>query len=174
VRRANCTGCDLTIETVIVIGVTVFVSSLLSVRLQYLLYMRGRSHDVHGVALEMLSTLFVVSPFFLSGLILLAVDPGGLDRDSVFAWEWLLLIGISLLWFIWMPYQVIIAFGEWLSLSPYGADIVTRAMSPGIRMVDIETALKDVDARGRFAEFAERNFIAELARFLEDTTVWKE
>jgi hypothetical protein len=172
VHIGNCPGCDLFLEHLIVIIILVVFTSLVSFRVQYLLYKRGREYDTNQVAVEMLATMLLSFPFVALGLALLATDPSSLDYDGLVSWEWLLLVGVFLLWIVWCPYQVCLAFLEWRSIR--SARSVRRVGSFQARVHNVEESLKDPDIRVKFEDFAERNFIAENLRFLEDTRMFLE
>jgi hypothetical protein len=106
-----------------------------------------------------------------AGIILLIVDPGLTDYNKSFAFEWF--IWASGLWpvLVWTPLQV------WLGVAEERRHR-NKVQHQTADRSKLDTALSREEMVRRihdpaFMDFAEKQFVVESVRFLQDTVMWK-
>jgi len=156
-----CTGCDIFTETYIC---TLLMYALIFfARLRIASLLRGEP-DPDGVLVELKYSSIALLPLLVTSVVLFAIDPGNLDFNFIFAWEWIFALGLFFVFLIAVPYQI------FLALSERRARVARRNSRTDVSPFD---ALKDPLVFTRFEAYAEENFCSESVRFIADAWGWK-
>jgi len=177
---ARCTGCDIYLSVLvatIVMGVRLGARGELTllrkqanalVFMSYLfLLMRHAPWDEYGVSRELCMWVVLTIGPFLAGSLLMLIDPNGLSRTNVFAWDWLCVLPSFAFVVTWDVWPVWVARNAALA-HRRAAD--TLQLSEAQVREGIIASLSDPT----FALLCERLFVAELLRFLKEEAAFAE
>jgi hypothetical protein len=172
VYRGNCTGCDLWGEVVLVGLASYFFMLVLRARLLRQC-IKEKAPDPHNMIYEMTIVAFVFAPLLILSMVLLEIDPMGLDYDQQAQWEWIMVCSVGFAFYMEGPRQAYLALRERQVRLQNEKQV--KAMSVSTKRADILTLVQTYPVvRRRFETFCAQHYCAENARFLADVLAFKE
>jgi hypothetical protein len=112
IYQTSCSGCDITVDVAgVVIGTAAFYCAL-AFRVLYLV--KTLVKESYGVLREFLLIPFVCGGPIIIGGLLLVFDPGQVDAQRIFSWEWIILFGIFASWFVMIPLQLYFGLSDYV------------------------------------------------------------
>jgi hypothetical protein len=164
VYKGGCTGCRLYWEFTIAYLVIFNPYAGLGFRLQAMLF---SEKDEYGVNKELLISLSGAALTVPLGLILLIFDPNLADYNNIFLFEWW--IWISGVWpmIVWTSVQIVLGIREERRRHQIS---MSKGFSVSEETVQMKAALDNPD----FLDIAERQYVMENIRFLQDLLVYKQ
>jgi hypothetical protein len=157
-RDVSCSGCDLFIETLVLLSI-IFVSFFV------LRWRLARSvnplYDPDRVVFEMKLGSGIMGVCIFSSIVLLAVDPAQLDWGNEVSWEWLLTLALTFAFYLYCAGPVLDAARS--RLRP-----AVHRSSQTLMVRDVGISLENPLIMDRFQVFADQNFVSELSLFARD------
>jgi hypothetical protein len=171
---AHCYGCEPYREILITLLCVNMPNIVLIGRLAFVGYRQSGGRDAQGVIHEFALFLIFVCPLLTAAMLLEIIDPGNVDYNYQYAWEWLIMFSGFVLWCIVIFLQVVIAFRrliqnrrvESLGIRDPGAAASEKNM--------LSVILNENDKHAKdFENYAARNLVIELLHFLQDVDAFK-
>jgi len=171
---ADCRGCDLTWELVLILVLTMCLAAPVRVYWFRRLYaLLGEAQDDDDDLMgEIRAYTPVIYVMLILAVVLLAVDPQDIDYKYVFPWEFFILVGFTFYWYVAVGRHVARAvLGRVRGRGAVGADAdassdaVKAQLAGGIlRYLDVEPAMR------AFESFAEQKLNVENVRFIREVS----
>jgi len=170
----QCRGCDLTWELVIILALTICLAAPVRVYwLRRLHALLGEADSDDDLMREIRTYVPVTYATLVLAVVLLAVDPQGIDYNYVVPWEFFILVGFTFHWYVAVGKHVgraVLARVRGRSAAiadgaDVSSDVVKAQLAGGIlRYLDVEPVMK------AFESFAEQKLNVENVRFIREVS----
>lgn len=163
----GCLQCDFFTEIAIGIFVITFFGICLLIRMVYVTLKVIGTWDKKGVLIEMMLLFTLSGFFFLSGWILVMVDPNNLSYHRKMYWPWFQCINGFLAWFFSCCLQVILQYRENFQRQQiYASKSKLSYLSVDWDSDCLEVIKQNADIKREFENYAESHFILDSLLFL--------
>ena len=165
--HSECIGCEWYIEFLATYTAVLIPFFIMAGRLIFKL---RNETDQYGVRRELALSLITGGVITWIGIILIAVDPGAIEHQKKFSYEWLIWLGFLVPAFIWGPYQSLFKANF---LDRHTAGIASDMSAKADENVLTRSVMMRNLSNDKFLDLAQAEFVMENISFLTDVEVWR-